>query len=331
MKIKNAHYNAIMREYNRRQFQHQHEQDLRIQEIYQNIPRIREIQGEIVTLSVSQAKSAILHPDFSSQPLKHQLASLSAEREALLKSHGYPADYMDLHYTCPICKDTGYIHGKACVCLKQALIRQLYDQSNIRDILEKENFDALSLSYYGNTLLDNGQTTRQYMEQVIGYARSYVQDYKIKKPSLLLYGQTGVGKTFLSNCIAKGVLDQYMSVVYLTATQLFDIFSQDTFGDRDLEEEPLSPFILDCDLLIIDDLGTELTNSFTNSKLFYCINERLLRKVGTIISTNLSMNDLRDTYSERVVSRIVGNYETIRLPGEDIRLKKKFSHLRGAE
>ena len=140
--------------------------------------------------------------------------------------------------------------------------------------------------------------------------------------NLYLYGDTGIGKTFLSNCVAKELLDRGHSVIYFTAFQLFDILSKGVF-EKDEDALAAHQNIFTCDLLIIDDLGTELSNSFTTSQLFLCLNERILRKKSTIISTNLGMNQIADIYSERVLSRISSNYTLLKLFGADIRILKR--------
>lgn len=140
----------------------------------------------------------------------------------------------------------------------------------------------------------------------------------------MLYGDTGTGKTFLSNCIAKSLLDQCFSVIYFTAFELFDIFEKNVF-DRASDVSEIHHQIFDCDLLIIDDLGTEFSNSFTTSQLFLCLNERLLAGKSTVISTNLSMKQIAEMYSERTFSRISSNYTLLKFFGDDIRIKKKVT------
>ena len=151
----------------------------------------------------------------------------------------------------------------------------------------------------------------------------FIDDFDHKPKNLFLYGSTGVGKTFLSNCIAKELLDKGYSVIYFTAFQLFDILSKGVF-EKDADAIAAHQNIFDCDLLVIDDLGTELSNSFTTSQLFLCVNERLLRHKSTIISTNLNFNQIVDIYSERTFSRICGEYTMIKLFSQvDIRIQKQ--------
>lgn len=167
-------------------------------------------------------------------------------------------------------------------------------------------------------------TELDYMKLVAGRCREFAAEFPDKGENLLFTGSTGVGKTFLTNCIAKALIDRGISVIYLSSQDLFELFSKCRFGrDGQDEAEETCRHILDCQMLIIDDLGTELNNSFVSSQLFYCINERINRKLGTIISTNLSMDMLRDTYSDRVASRLMSHYATIPLYGGDIRVKKR--------
>lgn len=325
MSLSNSQYNAIMRIYNQRQFQNKYEQDERIKEIYARIPQIRQIEDAMSTQAVTCARKLLDGDLKAKQVLKSQLEDLREQKAVLLKAYGYPSDYMEMRYHCPECRDTGYAEGKKCRCFKKEEIALLYSQSNIQEILRKENFSAFTFRYYDDkeVIPQIGMTVADYMKQVYGWCREYVEGFAVKGGNLIFTGSTGVGKTFLTNCIAKELIDRYQSVIYLSSGDLFDIFSKNKFRhDTEEDMQDMYQHILDCDLLIIDDLGTELNNSFVSSQLFYCINERLIRQKGTIISTNLSMDMLRDTYSDRVSSRIISRYSIIPLYGEDIRTKK---------
>ena len=167
---------------------------------------------------------------------------------------------------------------------------------------------------------------REIMRRCVMDARMFIENFDSSFQNLLLLGAVGTGKTFLSNCIAKELMDTCHSVVYLTAFQLFELLSRAAFGSekQNRSYQQTYPYIFDCDLLIIDDLGTELPNSFTVSQFFLCINERILRKKSTLISSNLDMEALRNIYSERALSRIISCYTIRQLPGSDIRIKKKL-------
>lgn len=316
-----------MRDYDRKQMHNLHERSMRIDEVYKKEPRIRQIDDTISSISLQQTKYLINGDNDALETLRDNLYNLRKQREKLLKLSGFPTDYMEMQYSCGKCRDTGYIGNEKCHCFKQAIINLLYDQSNLKNILSNENFSTLSYAYYSKELTDNmtNETVYNHMSDVIEECRQYVDNFSAIKGNILFTGTTGVGKTFLSNCIAKSLIDRCFSVVYLTAAGLFDIFSKQAFRrDEDTDDIEIDNYILDSDLLIIDDLGTELANSFTISKLFYCVNERLLREKGTIISTNLSTEDISNIYSERISSRIFSNYKLLRLFGNDIRIIKKY-------
>ena len=324
MSLNNSQYNAIMRIYNQRQFQDKYEQDQRREEVYQKVPQIRQIEDEISSQAVRCARKLLDGDTNAKEELKQHIEDLREQKEVLLSAFGFPADYMEMHYACPECQDTGYVDGRKCRCFKKEEIRLLYSQSNIEEVLLRENFDSFSYEYYDDRVVipEIQITVADYMRQVHTWCKEYVENFEKKGGNLIFTGSTGVGKTFLTNCIAKALIDQYQSVIYLSSNDLFDVFSKNKFHhDTEEEMKDMYQYILDCDLLIIDDLGTELNNTFVSSQLFYCINERLLRKKSTIISTNLSMTMLRDTYSDRISSRIISQYSIIPLYGDDIRTK----------
>ena len=297
MPLQNYQYDTIMREYNRRQARNRRIQEEHLAEAYEKIPRLREIDEEVATLSARKARALISRQEVGIEDLRNDIALLSQERTALLLSSGYPADYLEMSYTCPLCQDTGYIGSQKCSCFKKAEIELLYTQSNLKEILEKENFDHFSFDFYSDTITNDstGLTERETARRAYKMAKEFVADFDNSFQNLFFYGDTGVGKTFLAG----------------------SAFSR---GSDAPDDEP----IFDCDLLIIDDLGTELTNSFVSSQLFLCINERIMRKKSTIISTNLKLEDFSATYSERTFSRIASNYQMTKLVGKDIRIQKIF-------
>lgn len=332
MALSNSQYDSIMRIYNQKQLHNKHELDRRTAEVYEKLPVIQEINDEIGTSALKSARQLLAGDQDALLRLRRMIEQLKEERELLLTSGGYPKDYLTMQYECSDCQDTGYRSGKKCHCFKQREIELLYAQSNIKEILTRENFDTFSYDYFDDTRVDerNGKTSKDYMHQIVSLCRQYVDSFGERKDNLLFTGKTGLGKTFLSNCIARELIEQSFSVVYLPAVEMFDIFSKERF-DRDStdEDKDRSECLMECDLLIIDDLGTELANTFTNSQLFSVVNERLLRKKGTIISTNLPANEMRDEFTDRVMSRIVSQYTVIPLYGEDIRIQKKIRGVKG--
>ena len=291
MPLQNYQYDTIMREYSKTQSQNRRILEERTQEIYKKIPRIHEIDEEVATLSAKKARALLSGESSGLEDLKAAISLLSQERNALLVCNSYPEDYLELPYKCPVCQDTGYVGSQKCTCFKKAEIELLYTQSNLKEILKKENFDHFSFDFYSDTITNDST------------------------------GLTGVGKTFLSHCIAHDLLESAHCVMYFSAFDLFELLADSKFS-RDKTEG--QEFVFDSDLLIIDDLGTELTNSFVSSQLFLCINERIMRRKSTIISTNLKLENFSDTYSERTFSRIASNYRMVKLEGKDIRIQKIF-------
>ena len=222
-----------------------------------------------------------------------------------------------MQYTCPDCKDTGYVGQKKCHCFRQKEIELLYSSSRLQSVLEKENFSTLSYDVYD-------ETQRTSMPPIIRTCQEYALNFRKDGKSMLFYGSVGTGKTFLSNCIAKELLDKGFSVIYFTSFQLFELLSGAISGGSENFRQAYEP-LLESDLLILDDMGTELSNTFTVSKLFQILNERMLAGKSTIISTNLSLQDFRDIYSERVFSRITSSYILLKFTGSDIRIRRKIA------
>lgn len=324
MPLTNTQYDEIMRGYQATQLKNKRITDARMRQARQMEPRIREIEDAIASVSVASARRLLDGDQTVRNSLRQQLAALRAEKEKLLSALDFPPAYFEPVYTCPDCKDTGYIGGEKCHCFKQAVIDVVYSQSHIKEVLQRENFSTFDYRYFSDTVINpaTGLSSLQTMKKAVSVSRNFIEDFERKPKNMLLYGDTGVGKTFLTNCIAAELLNRGYSVIYLTAFELFDILSKGVF-DRDADAIAAHQSIFDSDLLIIDDLGTELSNSFTSSQLFLCVNERLLRQKSTIISTNLGLNQLMDTYSERTFSRITSNYATMKLFGTDIRLQKR--------
>ncbi len=324
MALTNAQYDRIQRDYDRRRSKNEALHEERIREVYAKVPAIREMEETRADLSYSRARALLAGRTEDADRFAGQSRDLQEEKEVLLAGNGYPADYLDPIYDCPVCRDTGYVDGEPCVCRKRAMTDLLYRQSDLREILEEENFSAFSYEYYDRTARDGALSEYDMMRKNVEVSRDFIEHFGDPPKNLLLMGQAGTGKTFLSHCIAKELLDRYHPVIYLSAGQLFDLLAKQAFS-REEEEEPqeTESDLFSCDLLIIDDLGTELSNAFVGSRLFACINERILRRKSTLISTNLSMNDMLRIYTERVTSRLIGNYEILRFPDKDIRILKK--------
>lgn len=305
MPLSNKQYDAIMRDYDRRQYRHYREQCRRQDEIYERIPEIRAIEESVSSCSLAQAERMFDEEPHALEELRTKLQELRREKEKLLTDAGYPADYLEMHYDCPDCRDTGYIGRKKCHCFLKEEIQLLYSSSRLDTVLAQENFSTLSFDVYD-------QEQKAAMPSIIRSCMDFVENFDRRHDNLMLYGSVGTGKTFLSHCMAKELLDSGHSVIYFTAFQLFENMN----GYDSL---------LDSDLLILDDMGTELPNTFTVSRLFQVLNERALSGKSTILSTNLQLKDFRDVYSERIFSRITSSYTMLKFTGSDIRIRRKIS------
>ena len=327
MPLSNTQYDEIIREYNATQIRNQHELEARIKEGYSKDTRLKAIDDAIATCSLFQAKKLLNGDICALAELRGMLDDYKQKHKDILAELGYSQKYLEPAYQCPDCQDTGYIGNKRCHCFTQRAIDLVYTQSNIRTILQEENFDHFSFDYYSKTDHNpaTGLSSYDTMQNIVRECRQFIETFDQVFSNLFFYGDTGVGKTFLSNCIAKELLDTSHSVIYFTAFQLFEIFEKNTFrktSDEDIIAAHQN--IFECDLLIVDDLGTEMPNSFTISQLFLCLNERILRKKSTVISTNLPLEQIAEMYSERIFSRIFSHYIIRKLFGDDIRIQKKL-------
>lgn len=328
MALTTEQYSSIMQQFHERRLRNKENEHERLLEIYEKIPKVKVIDEKMASNSVAIGKKMLFSSDKRIlKELKEENFKLSMSKIELLTENGYPANYLDPIYHCPRCKDTGYRGSNQCNCLKQAIVDLAYQQSNIKEILKKENFQHFSYEYYSTQKKENALSAREQISSVVSICRDFIYQFD-KNPgrNLLFQGSTGVGKTFLTNCIAKEILDAGHTVLYLTAFQFSETISKHMFDKNSSNRQnDLFSHLFDSELLILDDLGTELNNAFITSQLFVCINERLLRKKSTIISTNLSLAQLSKAYSERIFSRIASNYTILKIYGEDIRLKKALS------
>ena len=313
MALTNTQYDQIKRIYDQKQLKRHYECEKRLQYVNKNIPGFKELSDSISSLSIEEAKLLMQGDLQAKERLKNAIQKTIDRKEQLLLKAGLPADYLDVPYECEDCKDTGYIHGEKCHCLQQLTLSLLYDQSNLKEYLDNTDFSLVSDRYYQGKDLEHFNDS---YKKVLCFVKNFHYDYQ----NLYFYGTVGSGKSFLSGCIAKKLLEEGHSVIYFSAAALFDFFYKYAFDYKNRESsEDVYQDIYNCDLLIIDDLGSEITNNFINSKLFTCLNERYLRKKSIIISTNLSLKELRKRYSERIFSRISGNFTFCHMTGPDIR------------
>lgn len=317
----------IMREYEKKQDDIARDIKRKTQEVYSKIPLIEKIDRELSRSSLYFIKSAFHNPERSKEyviELKKKINQLKQKKIQLLIANGFPADYLQPKYECSDCRDTGFIQGKKCHCYKRRLVEICYEKSNLKDVLKTHNFEHFKLDYYSDTVdPEHGISPRQNMEDILQKVYRYIENFdKSDDYNFLFYGKSGLGKTFLSYCIAKELLDRGYVVLYLTSTDLFDILRTYKINDDDYSDERIQ-LIFDSDLLILDDLGTEPFTGFTMQELFNVINKRQLQGKKMIVSTNLTLDEIVSFYPERIYSRLLGNFKQFYFFGEDIRLKKR--------
>ncbi len=317
MPLTNTQYDRIFRQYEEKQRHSRLEMQRRRDYVYEHLPKYRELEDETASLSVAQGKKLLFGDEAALEKLRKSLADLKKQKKQLLTEAGLSADYLEPIYSCPDCRDTGYIDREKCHCLRQAEISLLYEQSGLQEILANNNFSLLSYEYHsGEDLL--------HFEKAVENCKNFIKNFDSDYHNLFFYGTVGTGKSFLSGCVAKELMDRGHSVIYFGATGLFDLLSSTSFDTKSREERQNTySDLYQCDLLIIDDLGTELTNQFTASQLFSLLNERHIGRKATVISTNLSLRELQDRYSDRIFSRITSNFEVCKLTGADIRMYQK--------
>jgi DNA replication protein DnaC len=261
---------------------------------------IAKIDAELSKTGMLIFKTACEGGDIA--PIRERNKALQARRRELIVGLGYPADYTDIHYTCEKCSDTGYIDGvKSCSCLKELIIKGRIEASAMGKLLEKQSFDNFDLGRYSYD-----EKIQEKMKANLLLAKAYVRDFGKKAENLLLIGSTGTGKTHISSSIANELIHRGYDVIYDSAQNILSDFEDDQFRRR-YDEEPKGKKYLECDLLIIDDLGAEFTTPFTVSCLYNLLNTRQNRALATVISTNLSNEDLSRKYEDRIYSRIMGS------------------------
>jgi len=299
----------------------------RREEIQKVIPEVLDLERKIGNLCIEVALLAFKNIEKRKEylsNLKKEITNLRIKKTELLVAHKYPMDYLNIHYHCNKCKDTGFIGTKKCSCYYQKLVQLYYEDSDLKDLLEQNNFSNFNIEYYDTHRTSDGiDSPRQNMKKNLNIAHSFVKNFNHSNENLLFYGTSGTGKTFLSHCIAKELLDCGNLVVYRTAESLINDLREIKFNNAFNIEK----LIMDCDLLIIDDLGSEPMTSSSKSDFFNFINRKLIRKKKMIISTNFSLEDILDLYSERMSSRLLGNFTICKFYGDDIRIKNNFNKI----
>ena len=294
------------------------EQEIRTDQIQREIPEIAELNRHLQATCSSILQS--LHSEDPAARIK-QIEQRSLEADAMLRqiltAYGYPADYLDVHYTCEICSDSGFTNGRPCVCLEQEIGRIGAEELNAQSRLTLSSFESFSLHYY------NDLPAEQYraMEKILRDCKAYAAEFQpLSSGNLLMIGGTGLGKTHLSLSIASVLLEQGFSVIYDSVGNLLHTLEREQFG-RGETSDTLS-LLLECDLLILDDFGTEFDTSFTRSMIYTLLNSRINSARPMIVNTNLSHADIQERYGDRILSRLLFASKILHFYGRDIRMQK---------
>lgn len=301
----------------------------RKEEISLKLPEVISMEKEIgrlfIELSVSMFKDLKVDRDTYIKNLKNKITDLRIKKSEILSSHGYPIDYLNIKYRCPKCKDTGYIGTEKCSCYKKYLVRLYYKNSDLKPVLLENNFDNFNINFYSTRKTENEiESPRKNIEKVFTRALNFVSNFDSSKENLLFFGNSGTGKTFLCQCIAKDLLDKGRLVIYKTSDDLLGILKKIRFENN----AELEDLIINCDLLIIDDLGTEQINDFSKTEVFNLINKKLLAGKKMVISSNHTLEGLSRIYSERITSRLFGDFTLCKFYGDDIRVKKNLNRMK---
>ena len=333
MSLSREQHNEIMRIIDDRRFAALRAQSRREAALREELPAVGICIDNISRLSMEEAAARLRKDIQSADKLRQERLAAVAARKKLIKDAGYPADQLEVHYYCQRCGDTGYTGSTKCGCFKQLESELLNRESGLPAIMQRENFGTLDTHIYDRStvideLLPRRMTQYDYMTRrggILDRIRGYVEDFEDGgSHNILMFGAAGTGKTFLSNCIARSLIDRQHSVSYSRAGDMFSRMSKSEFSRAGSPEaESISRREEECELLIIDDLGTEFATEFTRAKLFSVISNRLSHGTSTIISTNLSMNQLCECYGERVSSRFMGEYMLLPFYGADLRLSRK--------
>ena len=329
--MNNSILNDLLKQYEKTRLNNMHDLENRKKELYLSNPKLQEIDEKLSSLSINTAKSILQNNSAESlSTLKENISKLRQEKEKLLKSLGLSLEYLEPFYNCKLCKDTGYIlnNGKTsmCSCLKQKIYNIEYNQKN-ENIIKNQNFDNFNVNLFSNEINEKKYNSkispRENITDIKNAAINFINNFDDENTKNLIFsGGTGLGKTFLSNCIINSLLENGKTVMYQTAPVMLDNLISDLFAKPD-KQVGISSSLLFVDLLVIDDLGTETLNSMKFTELYKIINTRLLsNKTKTIISTNLDLRGIFQTYDERLASRFVGYYDIYRFFGDDLRLRK---------
>jgi len=305
------------------------ELERRKSDVFAVVPRIREIEEDLDRYGMRMLNliaSGECDEKKAVSAIAAENKSFLQEREKLLIQFGFEKDYLEIPPFCPKCEDSGFDGGKICSCLQQEITAIALKEANLSKLLSEQTFENFKLSYYSDNYVEEyGCSPRENMQAILSECKSFAENFDSTEENLLLCGSCGLGKTFLSSAIANALIKKGKDVLYVSSNALFPILEDMHFG-RDVSEEAtyIVKKVGECELLILDDLGSEFVTQFTCAELFRIINNRLISGGKMIISTNLNRSMLKHTYNERISSRITGGFSILEFLGDDIRSIKKL-------
>jgi DNA replication protein DnaC len=290
-------------------------------EVYKKIPKIKLIDDQIKKLGFQAIDLAFHNKDTDEN--EKRIKELAERKKFILQEYGYPKDYLEMKYFCDKCHDTGFVGNRVCSCRKQLTIEEKYSQSNLKNTLARDNFSNFNINLFSkNKYFDYGVSPYTNISYVLEDVKKYIRNFENENRNIYIFGDVGRGKSFLINCIAKEILDRNFSVVYQTATKLFQFMNDYLYAFSERKEilQDEYDLIFTSDLLIIDDLGVEKTRDSDAANLFDIVNTRIINQKPIIFSSNYNEDHMRDLYGDRIFSRIIGSSNIYEIFGEDLRL-----------
>lgn len=320
----NSYIDEILKEYEKLRYDASVKRDKKVKEIYEKYPEIKKLEEKINNQGIKSTSEILKNPENGEKiiaKMEKEIKKLKSERKKLLSDLNIPENYNEIEYNCEKCKDTGYIDSEKCSCLLEKIREEEYEKSNIGKLIKSQNFDTFSFKYYNDNKNSQGISPLDYIKLAHTEALNFCDNFSDTK-NILFYGNSGLGKTFLSSCIAKEIIDKGFYVRFILASRLFSVYDDYKFNRGDLQEnKKVIDEAYSCDLLIIDDLGTEAQNQNNLPFLYDILNERILNDKKIIITTNLSIDEMSSRYTPRFISRLYESFKTIKLEGENIRKK----------
>ena len=313
-------YRRIRTAYHTKYLKAYEEADRRMAELHQKSPAVADIDRKLAAVGAKIAMAALGTGEAYREKLalvEEENLALQKERALLLEKMGYPADYTLPPYECALCQDSGFVGTRMCECMRRELVMAAYETSGLGVLLQTQSFESFDPAFY------TAGEERTMMQRNYDILKEYAEHFAQGADNLILCGATGLGKTHLSTAVARRVIDRGFDVYYASALQMFSDFEHTRFGTG-ISSDPVVDVARysECDLLILDDLGTEVTNQFTNSCLYLVLNNRINLRRPTVISTNLTGKEIKARYTDRIASRILGDFKPLLFVGTDVRRQK---------